>query len=197
MGFSRQEYSSGLPYPPPVDLPNPGIEPRSPALQVDSLLTEPPGKPKTTGVGRLSLLQGIFLTQKSNWHLLILYHLNYQGSPIQAIHISFYYLLTLVFSTWNAFYPPSAKLYSESKNSVEKSLFDKIMPDISSFSIWIHAVITVVTSLVTLPPPYYLPVCAYVAHIYVYAHTHTEKEKEREHLYVLYLLSFPISLDTA
>ena len=40
------------------DLPNPGIEPRSPALQADSLPAEPPEKPKNTGVGRLSLLQG-------------------------------------------------------------------------------------------------------------------------------------------
>ena len=40
-GFSRQEYQSGLPYPPPGDLPNPGIEPRSPILQVDSLPSEP------------------------------------------------------------------------------------------------------------------------------------------------------------
>ena len=70
MGFSRQEYCSGLPYPPPGDLPNPGIESRSPALQVDSLLSEPPGKPKDTAVGSLSLLQGIFLTQELNWGLL-------------------------------------------------------------------------------------------------------------------------------
>ena len=40
MGFSRQEYWSGLPFPSPGDLPNPGIEPRSPALQADSLPTE-------------------------------------------------------------------------------------------------------------------------------------------------------------
>ena len=47
MGFSSQEYWSGLPCPPPGDLPDPGIEtvpPASPVLQVDSLLTEPPGK---------------------------------------------------------------------------------------------------------------------------------------------------------
>ena len=50
MGFSKQKYWSGLPCPPPGDLPNPGIEPRSPALQVDSLPTEPPVKPKNTGV---------------------------------------------------------------------------------------------------------------------------------------------------
>ena len=45
MGFSRQEYWSGLPFPSPGDLPNPGIEPGSPALQADALPTEPPGKP--------------------------------------------------------------------------------------------------------------------------------------------------------
>ena len=46
MGFSRQEYWSGLPFPTPDDLPNPGIKPRSPALQADSLLSGPPGKPQ-------------------------------------------------------------------------------------------------------------------------------------------------------
>ena len=45
MGFSRQEYWSGLPFPPPEDLPNPGIKLRSPALQADSLLSESPRKP--------------------------------------------------------------------------------------------------------------------------------------------------------
>ena len=44
MGFSRQEYWSALPCPPPGDLPKPGIEPRSPMLQADSLPSEPPGK---------------------------------------------------------------------------------------------------------------------------------------------------------
>ena len=64
------------------DLPNPGIEPRSPVLQADSLPAEPPGKPKNIGVD--SLLQQIFPTQESNWGLLhcrsILYQMNYQGS---------------------------------------------------------------------------------------------------------------------
>ena len=46
MGFSRQEYWSGLLFPSPGDLPNPGIEPRSPALQADALSSEPPGKPQ-------------------------------------------------------------------------------------------------------------------------------------------------------
>ena len=44
MGFSRQEYWCGLPFPSPGDLPNPGVEPRSPTLQADSLPSEPPGK---------------------------------------------------------------------------------------------------------------------------------------------------------
>ena len=65
-GFSKQEYWSGLPCSPPGDLPNPEIKPRSPALQADSLSSEPPGKPKNTGVGSLSLLQEIFPTQESN-----------------------------------------------------------------------------------------------------------------------------------
>ena len=45
MEFSRQEYWSGLPFPSPGNLPNPGTEPRSPALQTDTLPSEPPGKP--------------------------------------------------------------------------------------------------------------------------------------------------------
>ena len=44
MGFSRQEYWSGLPFPPPGDLPSTGIEPESPALQADALPSEPPAK---------------------------------------------------------------------------------------------------------------------------------------------------------
>ena len=46
MGFSRQEYWSGLPFPSPGDLPHPGIEPGSPASLTDALLSEPPGKSK-------------------------------------------------------------------------------------------------------------------------------------------------------
>ena len=60
------------------DLPNPGIKPRSPALQAGSLPSEPPGKPKNTGVGSLSLLQETFPTHRPTWGLLhcrgILYH---------------------------------------------------------------------------------------------------------------------------
>ena len=46
MEFSRQEYWSGLPFPSPGDLPDPGIEPRSPAWQADYLLSESQGKPQ-------------------------------------------------------------------------------------------------------------------------------------------------------
>ena len=64
---------------------NPGIKPRSPALQVNSSLPELPGKPKNTGVGSLSLPQEIFQTQEWNRGLLhcrwILHQLTYQGSP--------------------------------------------------------------------------------------------------------------------
>ena len=77
------------------DLPNPGIKPRSPTMRADSLPSEPPGKPKNTGIGSLSLLQGNFPNQELNqgnfpnqelnqgllhcrW---ILYQLSYQESP--------------------------------------------------------------------------------------------------------------------
>ena len=70
--------------PPLGDLSNPGIEPRYPTLQVDSLLTHQGSPRKNIGVGSLSLLQGIFLTKESNWCLphyrRILYQLSYQGS---------------------------------------------------------------------------------------------------------------------
>ena len=69
-------------------IPNPGIKPGSPALQVDSLPIESPGKPPNTGVGSLPLFQGFFPTQESNQGLLhcrqILYQLRYQGPQIKV-----------------------------------------------------------------------------------------------------------------
>ena len=107
--FSRQEHWSGLPFPSPGDLPDPGIEPGSPVVHADSLLSQPSGNQseswsvmsdslpphglyspwdspgQTTGVGGLSLLQGIFPTQGSNPGLLhcrwFLYQMSHQGSP--------------------------------------------------------------------------------------------------------------------
>ena len=89
-GSFRQQYWSGLLCPPPGDLPNPGIKPRSPTLQADSLPAEPQEKPKSTGGGSLSLLQGIFPIQEPNQGPLhcrrTLYQLNYQGSPIKPYY---------------------------------------------------------------------------------------------------------------
>ena len=55
MGFSRQEYWNGFPFLPLGNLPDPGSEPVSPALQADSLPTEPPGKPNKLTLLLLSL----------------------------------------------------------------------------------------------------------------------------------------------
>jgi len=81
MGIIQARIQEWVARPPPGDLPNPGIQPKSPAVQVDSLPSEPSWKPKTTGVGSLSLLQGSSLTQESNWSLQhcrqILYLLSY------------------------------------------------------------------------------------------------------------------------
>ena len=73
-------------FPFPKDLPNQAMELRSPSLQADSLPADPQGKPKNIGVGSLSLLQRIFLTQELNQDLLhcrwILYQLSSEGSPV-------------------------------------------------------------------------------------------------------------------
>ena len=112
-GFSKQEYWCRLPCPPPGDLPNPGIKPRSLTLWADSLPSEPPGKPKNTGVGSLFFLQGIFTTQESNQGRLhcrwILYQLSSWGSPCRILDLPYlqksspahsfhWYVLRLLFS---------------------------------------------------------------------------------------------------
>ena len=84
------------------DLPNPRIEPKSPTLQADSLPSRPPGKPKNTGVGSLSLLQGNFPTQELNQGLLhcrqILYQLSYQGSPPYLVFRTKYFFFPFTYS---------------------------------------------------------------------------------------------------
>ena len=84
-GILQAKTQEWVPFSSPGDLPNPGIELRCPTLWADPLPAEPPGKPKNTGVGSLSLLQGVFPTQEWNRGLLhcrrILYQLSYQGSP--------------------------------------------------------------------------------------------------------------------
>ena len=56
MKFPREEYRSGLPFPSPRDLPDPGIESMSPVLQADSLLSEPPGKPLAAATDHRTVL---------------------------------------------------------------------------------------------------------------------------------------------
>ena len=70
MGFSRQEYRSGLPYSPPRNLSNPGTEPRSPTLQVDSLPSEPSEKPNY--YFRTPIYDDLFLWSHLQWKLLLL-----------------------------------------------------------------------------------------------------------------------------
>ena len=71
MGFSRQEYWSGLPFPSPGDLPDPGIKPGSPALQANALTSEPPGKPT---LDMLDIFEWYVLLQR--WLMLILCSFN-------------------------------------------------------------------------------------------------------------------------
>ena len=98
--------------PPPGDLLNPGIEPRSPALQTDPLPSEPPGQPMSTGMGSLSLLQGMFLTHGSPaLHVYSLpVELSGKPSPLSGHNLTVegeIFLFTLPFLDINSFYPPS------------------------------------------------------------------------------------------
>ena len=89
---SRIPLWSGQPFSSPGDFSNPGAEPRSPTLQVDSLPAEPPGKPKNTGVDSLSLLQWMLPTQEWKWCVLycrwILYQLSYRELVFNEYRVS-------------------------------------------------------------------------------------------------------------
>ena len=74
MGLFSLEYWSVLSFPSPGDLPDPGIEPGSSALQTEALPSEPQGSPQEYWRGLHALLQGILLTQGSSWCLLCLLH---------------------------------------------------------------------------------------------------------------------------
>ena len=71
-GFSRQGYWSGLPFPSPEDLPNPGIEPRSPILQADALPSESPGIQIQTTIQKLDKPQDLLYNTENNIQYLIL-----------------------------------------------------------------------------------------------------------------------------
>ena len=104
MEFSRQEYWSGKPFPFPGYLPNPGIKPRSPALQAHSLQSEPPGNPKNTAVGSHSLLQQI-----THWtgFCLLVHAVTAAASRSQSSHLSWWQLHSSTSSDqkfWTHFY---------------------------------------------------------------------------------------------
>ena len=74
-GFSRQEYWSGLPFPSPGDLPDPGIELKSPALQADALPSEPPEQPMISWLRRVNLLERwIYQLSKGEIKLRVLFY---------------------------------------------------------------------------------------------------------------------------
>ena len=93
MGFSRQEYWSGLPFPSTGDLPDPEIKPRSPALQADSLSSRPPGKPKTsvTQVNRQQVFLAIL-----NYLIRLSISVNIHGHDQQCIDNIYNQLLSTI-----------------------------------------------------------------------------------------------------
>ena len=99
MEFSRLEYWNGLPFPSLGDLPSPGIKPRSPTLQADSLPSEPPGKPDTTG-GRLESREGdqqreFYLVCAPGWLLNGLVLNVFLSRDLEGRHLILYLLLVM------------------------------------------------------------------------------------------------------
>jgi len=95
MGFSRQEYWSGLPFPSPGDLPNPGIKPRSPTLQADYLPSEPSGKPII--INKLYYFKSDYFETFLKLHFHFIYLKCNRGSQKNVIH---YYLESLCKFLW-------------------------------------------------------------------------------------------------
>ena len=79
MEFSRQEYWNGLPFPTPKDLPGPGMEPGSPALQADSLPSKPPGKPRRRRRRKKNIYIYVYMKSKLKQGLML--KLLYFGPP--------------------------------------------------------------------------------------------------------------------
>ena len=94
MGFSRQEYWSGLPFPSPGDLPDPEIEPRSPTLQADALTSEPPGKPDTEPLAKIHEPYSSTMEIKSGQSAA----LNLEGDKFTVFHFSWTHIRIL----WNS-----------------------------------------------------------------------------------------------
>ena len=99
MGFSGQGFWSGLPCPPPGDLPNPGIEPRSPALQADSLLLMPFGKSSMKYYSEHKLMN-------TNSPLLFFFFSNLSLSKANSSVITFsFFLKRGAYVTWKLWIP--------------------------------------------------------------------------------------------
>ena len=101
MRFSRQEYWSGLPFPSPGDLPNPEIEPGSPALQADSLPTEPPGKPSGINDSILFFFLIVFLQAEYSWDFEV-------GESLQVVCA---YMLSLTLCNLIGYSPPGSSVH--------------------------------------------------------------------------------------
>ena len=86
MGFSKQRYWSGLPFPSPWDFPDPGIKPRSPTLQADTLPSEPSGKPKNvqTTVQLIALISHSSKVMLKIFHAMLQQYMNWEFPDVQA-----------------------------------------------------------------------------------------------------------------
>ena len=106
MGFFRQEYWSGLPFPSPGDLPEPGIEPGSPALKADPLPTELWGKPKISivEIGGNAILSWISIRNSNKWNQGVCCHIQ-RDSIIYYLSIIYFCIMFFPFSGSDEFRP--------------------------------------------------------------------------------------------
>ena len=96
MGFSRQEYWSGLPFPSPGDLPDPGIEPWSPALQADALPSKPPGK--HTAIQKTISKDLLYSTEDSPHYSIIIYMRKSEKQIDICMCVYIYNYITLLYT---------------------------------------------------------------------------------------------------
>ena len=119
MGFSRKEYWSGLPFPSPRDLPDPGIEPGSPALQADALPSEPPGKPEV-----------IKIANQTGWnhqkHFFIPIIENAQSRAFSEIQLPFSAVWSPLPFTWAGFILRLTSLFIATKITISVSNLELI-----------------------------------------------------------------------
>ena len=101
MGFSRQEYQSGLPFHPPGDLPNPRMEPKSPALQADALPSGPLGKPNVVSLPEESRWGGVVQTGNPSLKLPFLCVWDLESLPDGSFPGQWGCLIADVKTSWN------------------------------------------------------------------------------------------------